>query len=252
MIALRTVAASSRRLESASARVAVGEFDFSWAFWCFAVTMPGPVPRVSGARDPSGTGGWEVGFDGTNWFASAYGPSGEGRVYTSESLSPLNTWRFVIFWRTVSPNRLQLQVDNETVFNSDGGGSSIPMPGAVAAGSSPLHVGNIGSWGSRHWDGRIGPVARWSRVLTAEERGWLWNAGRGVPYEGLPPSLLNGLVAWWPLDEAGGVRRDVHGDNNLTPVNGPGWEAGHVPSGVAHEADDAAGVATLLLRMLEG
>lgn len=238
-VAARFVAASGQRLESAAAAVAVGETEYTWAGWVYLNELS--ISRCYGARDPGGAGGWEVGFDG-NWFATAYGPSGSGVVFTSGAPSPVNAWRHVCTWRTISPDAISLQIDNGTVFTAS-------LPGPVAAGSSPLHVGNVGSWGSRYWDGRIGPVGRWNRLLTDEEQGWLHNGGRGLPYEGLPPSLLTGLVAWWPLDEAGGIRRDVHGGNDLTPVNGPGWGLGHVGGADDGGADDA-GASLLLQRML--
>lgn len=209
--------ASSQRLESSA--VAVGEFDFAWSAWAYRAA--GSNSRVIGSRQAGDDGGIDVGYDGTYWFATAYGPTGFGLVYSAAGFSPLNAWRHVAFWRTVSPNRLYLQIDGRGTTTSDDGGPNVPMPGAIAAGASPLHVGNVGTWGSRYWDGRIDSLGFWRRVLAESERASLFNNGRGRTYARLPATLLRGLVSWWDLGDSGDIGHDSHGAARLTPVNGP-------------------------------
>ena len=63
--------------------------------------------------------------------------------------------------------------------------------------------------------GDLQHFAVWNRSLTDPERASLYNAGAGVDYDdaiAAQASLANQLLAWWPLDEPFGVRRDVSGN----------------------------------------
>ena len=50
-------------------------------------------------------------------------------------------------------------------------------PGDVTA---PVQLGDDSN--GDYWDGRIGPVAFWKRVLSSDERALLWNQGNGLAY----------------------------------------------------------------------
>lgn len=49
-------------------------------------------------------------------------------------------------------------------------------------------------------------------------------SGTGAPAS----TLLDGLISWWPMNEASGTRFDVHGANHLTANNSVGSAAGKV------------------------
>lgn len=52
-------------------------------------------------------------------------------------------------------------------------------------------------------------------------------------------SLLDGLVAYWPLDETSGTRYDVRGTNHLSPWNAPGYADGKIDRAVVCDAAKA-------------
>lgn len=153
----------------------------------------------------------------------------------------LNQWHFGIAWLDSVAGTCNAQLN-----------ANAPVSSSVGT----LFVGN-GAWsigasatGLRPMNGLIGPVGRWSRALSREESLSLYNAGRGVSYGTLPPSLLPGLVSWWDLDEPGGTRYDRHGQNHLTPVNDPGSSNGIVAGPDVDDWSQSASSPLLLRQML--
>ncbi|MGH9256585.1 MAG: hypothetical protein ACRD3C_18650, partial [Vicinamibacterales bacterium] len=47
---------------------------------------------------------------------------------------------------------------------------------------APFVVGRANNFGNL-WDGRIGPLMRWNKVLTSDERTALYNNGNGLRFE---------------------------------------------------------------------
>jgi hypothetical protein len=67
-------------------------------------------------------------------------------------------------------------------------------------------------------NGSIDEVGFWKRVLTADERTWLYNSGAGRTYSEADASLKTNLVSWWSMNApASGNWLDQHGSNHLTP-----------------------------------
>jgi hypothetical protein len=96
----------------------------------------------------------------------------------------------------------------------------------VNDGTSPLYLGRQQSAGY-NFDGQMDEWGIWDRVLTDEEVAYLYNGGLGQSYpfdaQGIfgPPSetLLQGLAAYWHLEEEIGTRFDVLQTSNLTDNN---------------------------------
>lgn len=75
--------------------------------------------------------------------------------------------------------------------------------------------------------------------FTAPFAGVPWAQGSSEPAPPAPPSstLLDGLVAYWALDEASGTRVDKLGNNDLTAYNAPARVAGQVDYGAEFDYD---------------
>jgi len=72
-----------------------------------------------------------------------------------------------------------------TVYMNDGTGTSSsadPTYGGIDTGST-FTVGERFTSG-QNFDGQIGPMALWNRVLTSDERAEFYNSGAGFPYPG--------------------------------------------------------------------
>jgi hypothetical protein len=85
------------------------------------------------------------------------------------------------------------------------------------------------------WAGRLRPgsiILTTNDGIDAGTHTW-WVGADGVaqmagpqPRPVLSPEAIASMVAWWPLDEASGVRYDVHGTYHLDEYNTPGSAEG--------------------------
>ena len=97
---------------------------------------------------------------------------GAAVVSTSGLNMQLATWYFVLGWQNAAAGTINIQVDNGTVFSTSGT--------LAAAGTGAFQIGGRG--GGNTWDGLIGPVYFWKRVLSPNERTYLYNGGAGRPF----------------------------------------------------------------------
>lgn len=89
-----------------------------------------------------------------------------------------DTWYFIVAWHDATANTLNIQVNNGTV-------DSVSHSGGVnQEAAKELTVGSRGTTGSQY-DGLIDEISFWKRVLTDDERTWLFNSGNGRTYSEL-------------------------------------------------------------------
>lgn len=84
-------------------------------------------------------------------------------------------WYFLVAWHDSVANTINLQVNNGTV-------ASVAWTTGLRDGTDTFCVG-AASTPNTWWDGVIDEVGFWKKILTAEERTWLYNSGRGKTYE---------------------------------------------------------------------
>jgi hypothetical protein len=95
------------------------------------------------------------------------------------------TWYHMVMWHDSVGNTVNIVAIN-------GGVDSAATCGAMITSTAPLAFGftNIGA---TYLDGRLCEVGMWNRLLTAGERYWLYNYGRGrtYPFDGrFSPAML--------------------------------------------------------------
>lgn len=83
-------------------------------------------------------------------------------------------WQMLTIWHDPSSD----------VIGADRNGLSVTTTWANDLSSHPnaFWVGKYINANNHYWDGRIGPMAIWDRVLTAADRTTLYNAGAGLKY----------------------------------------------------------------------
>lgn len=155
-------------------------------------------------RSSAGVWAWTVSADGTST-----------NVAGVNSTIPLavGEWHFVLVEHDPTNNLITIQVDTEdrqtTAWSS-----------GVFDGTGGLAIGADQEGGSNHLDGAVKSVGFWRRLLTDDEKSFLFNGSRGVRFSQLPTALLTNLSAWWDLDEESGNRSDSHsGGHTLTDTN---------------------------------
>jgi hypothetical protein len=118
-----------------------------------------------------------------------------------------NTWYHIVFGFNSTLSRLELSVNNsaQQTFSVNG----------IIATSAPIHIGRQLSG---YLTGAMDEITFHKRVLTADERTFLFNGGAGRTYAEAPASLKTDLVSWWSMNApATGDWLDQHGTNHLTP-----------------------------------
>lgn len=104
--------------------------------------------------------------------ALEWGVSGNGTAFTTRTggaLSVANTWYFVCVWHDATANTINIQVNN-------GVAASTAFTLGVFAGTAEFSIGRDTDV-SNNWSGRIDEVGYWDRVLTADERAFLYASG---------------------------------------------------------------------------
>jgi len=132
-------------------------------------------------------------------------------VDNSDYATNANGWNFALTWYDGTADKVYSQINNGTVRESAGTATS------VRASSLPFTVG-AGGGGVNAFVGDLDEITFHKRVLTADERTWLYNSGAGRTYAEAPASLKENLVSWWSMNApASGDWLDQHGTNHLTP-----------------------------------
>lgn len=162
-------AANSESLTRASeAALVTGDIDFSFEAWFKATTIPGDGSIVCKAS--------AFITDYRIYLHNAVGPvlETDGTTVTWGTALSTATWYQVICWHDATANQLGITVNDGT-------------PQTVAEGNNNTSTGvfAIGKRGSNndgYFNGLIGPVRFWKRMLTSLERTELYNGGAGRTY----------------------------------------------------------------------
>lgn len=176
------VGASSQYLTvNSNASLVMGDIDFTISMW-----VNDPAVAVStyeyyiSKGNPSSAGG-EFGLLGglgtgsgpTGWRVRDAANSAQNAAPTSATCSVQMTsgaWSHLVFWHDSTANTLNIQLNGGTV-------SSQAWTGGVFAGTNTLRIG-AGS-GGNYCTANIDEVGIWKRVLSADDRAWLYNSGNG-------------------------------------------------------------------------
>ena len=83
----------------------------------------------------------------------------------------LDTWYFIVGWWDPADGKAYIQVNNGTPVASAGTGT------VITDGTATITIGALGDGSTYKYDGRMQSVGYWNRVLTSDERTWLYNSG---------------------------------------------------------------------------
>ena len=88
-----------------------------------------------------------------------------------------NTGQLYFFscWYDPSSSKIYLTIDDGTVVEG-------PVSGVIANTAAEFKVGAANSTASNFWDGQIGGLGYWSRILTSQEVTSLYNGSSGLDY----------------------------------------------------------------------
>jgi hypothetical protein len=99
------------------------------------------------------------------------------------------TWYFVVAWHDETADTDNIQINNGTIDS----GASV----GIGDGTGGFAVGGF-TTGTDTWDGLIDQVGLWKRVLTTDERTWLYNSGSGRSYADFTTLVESGSIVYAP------------------------------------------------------
>jgi hypothetical protein len=128
----------------------------------------------------------------------------------------LDVWHLIMGWFDPATDTLYMSMDNQAPESET---DASPSWGTNPPAQLSVGNDNAGNGYSYSWDGQLGPLAFWNRILSAAERAEFYGGGRGWKLAGvrqLKPqarALQANMVAYWPGDEASGNLLDAHTGN---------------------------------------
>ncbi len=125
-------------------------------------------------------------------------------------------------WRFIALRYDPAQVGAEFILNVDGSKDATAHAGGLFSGTAAIRLGASDIAIANSHNGRMDAWGFWNRSLSDAELEAIRNGGRGVEYRHLTAAQRSGLIAFYDLGEASGVRADYSGNGqHLSPINGP-------------------------------
>jgi hypothetical protein len=216
--AIRCIASSNHHLTRTSATgLNPGSASFTLAGWMNLASKSANRPMICKGDD------WAVFYhQASDRFRFRVRDNGLPFVDGTSHGSPTTaTWHFVVAWYDSSTGAISIQVNNGAVDTAAAGAQNL-------IGADALLVGKHNSLGNM--DGQIRLLGVWHRLLTDDERAWLYGDSRGRSYGelGQPANpgtdLKTNLRSYWTFREysagtASVNRLDNHGTNHLSDPN---------------------------------
>lgn len=91
-----------------------------------------------------------------------------------------NNWHFFVAWYDAAADTINIEVDNAGLV-------SAAQSAGFNTSQQNLSLARLGSNATQMWDGRLDAMSYYNRVLTADEKTRLYNAGAGLSYAAMGP-----------------------------------------------------------------
>lgn len=175
---------------ASNASLQMGDIDFTICAWVNLESKTHPTTddlNIIAKRGGAGSLQYYLRYkESADRFNFEVSPDGSVSVTSLNATtfgSPsLATWYFVVAWHDATANTINIQVNNGTAD------STAHSTGVDATATPDFMIGNYGTTlgpGDEQWDGLIDQVGVWKRLLTADERTFLYNSGNGRAYSEL-------------------------------------------------------------------
>lgn len=172
-----------------NADLSTGDIDFTIAAWVYIDSLTTTI-SVFSKYDSYAEGSIEYELSIDHSGTAKFQLKGNGpAIYEYTPPLGTGTWYFIVCWHDSVNNTMNIKVNDRSV--QTGGTTGVFPPDTTAS----FRIGAVGSPPSTYFDGRIDEVGFWKRVLTAQERADLYNAGAGNTY-----SLGKAASPWTQAD----------------------------------------------------
>jgi len=177
---------TERFVHADHADLSVGDIDFTFIGWVLFESLGGSRAVIAKQIAGAGTREYEIGYDsGANRLRFSVSPDGTAQtdVDAGNLGAPATaTWYFIVAWHDAVNDQIAIQVNNgtpDTAAHSTG----------VINGTNSFFLGARSNNANPH-DGLLDEIGLWKRVLTSDERTWLYNAGAGRSYADIVAGMV--------------------------------------------------------------
>lgn len=187
----RTFTAASSQMFSRAdnAALSTGDIDYTLAMWVYLASKPAATMDMLSRYDVGNTAlreylfVWNASNDRFEFYITNTG--GSNNVVTANNFGApsTGTWYYVVAWHDAAGNTINISVNNGTANSA--ATTLAPSDTAVAT-----TLGGRTGIATRYWDGRLDEVGFWKRVLTADEKTFLYNGGNGRSHPFLSENSL--------------------------------------------------------------
>lgn len=178
-LASQFTAANSEYLDRASSsEVQVADIDFEFCCWVFADSFPAFNYIFAKRNAPTVREyflDYQVATSRFRWGVSADGTNNVTVIANNLGAPSLSTWYMINAWHDAASNVIGIAANAgtaDTAAHSTG----------VITGAGNFTVGAGDNTPTIFWNGRVQRMGFWKRLLTANERTFLYNGGRGRDY----------------------------------------------------------------------
>jgi len=153
-----------------STTLSCGDIDFSLGAWIMLYDHTTRAIVCKGSLGSAAVREYDIiSFSGTFYFSVSNGAT-VSNVAWSGGASSLNAWHYVVGWHDATANLIWIQVDNGTPVSAAHSGGCNDAAGAFI-------IGRAGD--GFQFEGAVDEVGFWKRLLTSDERTFLYNGGAG-------------------------------------------------------------------------
>lgn len=162
---------------SDNASLSLGDIDFTAEMWVNLESKG--AYRTLASKWGSGSQEWMCFFNPDDnrfqWWCTHDGVTLSSLLSASSFGAPsVATWYQVIIHHDATANQMGIAVNDGTINTQS-------HTTGIYNGTADFRIGSNQKDG-QYWDGLIGPVRFWKRVLTTQERTDLYNSGAGLAY----------------------------------------------------------------------
>jgi hypothetical protein len=245
-----TAANSEYLIVADTAALRLSDAEYTWGVWCYANSLGdfnrrifckinNPLTLLEYQLFFKRTG--DVGFNPNRFTFEVFGASNAvvGTVVADALGAPSTaTWYLILVSHSAVSNQVRIKVNNGTA-------NTASTTGAPTTKAAPFCIGSLSNVASTFWDGRIGPIMMWDRLLTTQEETDLWNSGNGLQYPLVPAGSATAFTLSGPsAGPAGAASADftVEPDGTTSDTFTPDAIGGvtYSPSTLTWTGDDVA------------
>lgn len=152
----------------------VGDSDFTFAGWIYMTNVG--INNTLVSKWTSALQGYYCAYQPlTPGFVFAIDNGTTANAATFSGTATANTWYFIVASYDSTNDLIQISINNSvTQVTSQAGG--------VRIAATDFWIGGISGFSNYYTSGRIDEIGYWHRLLTAQERTYLYNAGAARTY----------------------------------------------------------------------